>query len=110
MSLAEYWELAKKLEPELEKIEAEVRALPPCTCHDVPFDFGRCGEKRYCANMIYARMLKPRIVDFVGSDRRLDRLSPQHEQFLHSSQAYEAAIDALHKLLPPCCVGCGCLT
>lgn len=98
MTRQEEWEKLKALEPELSRLETEIRAV------DKPLaQTGRI----FCANAWWygygagrRQGFKSRLLKLVGWDARDERL--------RSSHAYDVAYDYLYDLLPDCEPGCGC--
>jgi hypothetical protein len=59
------------------------------------------SDEYFCANLVWARELKPRLVELVGYWAR----NPE----LRNTRAYEIAYRRIYDALPPC-RNCGCIT
>ncbi len=83
------WETLVRLEPELRRLEQDILAVRR-----------RSRRRRtFCANSVWYRIFKPRLVNLVGWGAR--------NPYLRSSRAYDVAYEHLYALLPDC-RGCLC--
>ena len=81
------------LEPRLKDLREEVKAIRPSGPH-------------FCANLIWYRKIKPKLLSMIGWDRGRD--GPGADRLLSSSAAYDLIYESLYNELPDC-RDCGCL-
>jgi hypothetical protein len=81
---------------DLQRIDPRLRELAVDICR-----VKDAGPYGFCANYVWGREFKPRMVDLVGWDATDPRLT--------SSEAYNVAYAYLYDLLPGC-RECGCIS
>ena len=75
------WKEIIKIEPALAALLKEAKKVD-----------GR--DKQFCANAVWYKNFKPRLVHLVGFDAR--------NQELNSSEVYDIAYQKIYQVLPPC--------
>ena len=81
------WEEITRIEPELQNLLEEAKAV-------------KAENDNFCANKVWVREFKLRLVKLVGYEAKL--------KSLQNKEAYDLAYDKIYKELPDC-RNCSCL-
>jgi hypothetical protein len=83
------WDLLTELEPDLDRLYQEAKAIRP-------------QGRYFCANQVWYKQFKPALIHLVGWYAR------GRDQRIGTAEAYELATRKIYNALPPC-RACACI-